>query len=388
MEARQQEPTFENSLPARTEQLELLQAKSHYRMALFSKALPSFQALADKAWAHHQYELYVDIILYIIRILLEQERNAELPHLVSKLEMILKTEQITPAIMARAQYTLGILNLYFPHGSEIAKEKFQQSIGHSLVSGQHDSLAYGLYGLAAYYFEKKEWHTCLLELDKLDQILHFHANSELTVAGSLLRGFVHYWQDQCKAAVQYLQAACEELKHNPNNYLFLRALNALGSTHLKMKDYATAHIYLELGKFSCPPEELPLVHKLILKNLNQCRQEMGSQLNNKVSYDPVQGIMEREGVGVVSFQTQFILRDLLNLLVNHPGEVFSKEDLVKKIWKENYSPLDHDNKIYVTLKRLRQALEPIFPDVESILRHRNGYTFNQQLLTQIRNGEK
>jgi DNA-binding winged helix-turn-helix (wHTH) protein len=81
--------------------------------------------------------------------------------------------------------------------------------------------------------------------------------------------------------------------------------------------------------------------------------------------------------GEIRFEGQFILRDLLRVFLESPGHIFSKEDLAKKVWKDTYQPRIHDNKIYVTIKRLRGLLENDGDDL--ILRAKTGYFLNPKI---------
>jgi len=81
--------------------------------------------------------------------------------------------------------------------------------------------------------------------------------------------------------------------------------------------------------------------------------------------------------GKVDFNNQVILLELLHLFMKYPGETFSKEAIVKKIWNQEYSPVIHDNKIYVTIKRLRKMIEPDYNKPKYIFRAKNGYFFNK-----------
>jgi DNA-binding response OmpR family regulator len=69
--------------------------------------------------------------------------------------------------------------------------------------------------------------------------------------------------------------------------------------------------------------------------------------------------------------------DLLCLFALNPGKVFSKEYLVDKIWSEKYEPTIHDNKIYVTIKRLRKLVEPNVDKPKYIFRAKGGYYLNK-----------
>ena len=80
---------------------------------------------------------------------------------------------------------------------------------------------------------------------------------------------------------------------------------------------------------------------------------------DRIAREEEKKLLERKK-GKIDFKNQFILLDMLKLFLRSPGEVYSKEALVKAVWKQDYDPSVHDNKIYVTIKRLRQLIEPDF----------------------------
>lgn len=65
------------------------------------------------------------------------------------------------------------------------------------------------------------------------------------------------------------------------------------------------------------------------------------------------------------------------MFTKNPGHIYSKEALAQIIWNEDYNSSTHDNKIYVTIKRLRTLVEPNLESPQYILRSRNGYYLNQ-----------
>jgi DNA-binding response OmpR family regulator len=82
-------------------------------------------------------------------------------------------------------------------------------------------------------------------------------------------------------------------------------------------------------------------------------------------------------LGRIDFKNQFILLDLLRLFVQNQGTIYSKEYLVENIWRQPYDPAVHDNKIYVTIKRLRKLIEPDYEKPKYIFRAKNGYYMNK-----------
>jgi DNA-binding winged helix-turn-helix (wHTH) protein len=81
-------------------------------------------------------------------------------------------------------------------------------------------------------------------------------------------------------------------------------------------------------------------------------------------------------IGEVHFERRFVLLEIFYLLAATPGKVFTKEDLVDKIWRESYNPMIHDSKVYTSISRLRKLIEPDFKRPVYILNERDGYAFN------------
>ena len=80
----------------------------------------------------------------------------------------------------------------------------------------------------------------------------------------------------------------------------------------------------------------------------------------------------------------FILLEMLKLFLAHPGRVFSKEEFIETIWKQSYNPSVHDNKIYVTIKRLRKVIEPDYNKPKYLFLAKNGYYFSKDVKIQIK----
>jgi len=87
--------------------------------------------------------------------------------------------------------------------------------------------------------------------------------------------------------------------------------------------------------------------------------------------------------GKIQLKNCFILLDILVLLARNPGRTYSKEELTQYIWKENYNPLIHDNKIYYNINRLRKFLEPEGSEIKYIITSKDGYYFNKSLKVKI-----
>jgi DNA-binding response OmpR family regulator len=66
----------------------------------------------------------------------------------------------------------------------------------------------------------------------------------------------------------------------------------------------------------------------------------------------------RRGRRVADLRRRTLLKRLLFLFAGAPGRLFSKEEIVEKIWGVEYHPLHHDAALFTNVMRLRRLLGP------------------------------
>jgi Transcriptional regulatory protein, C terminal len=64
----------------------------------------------------------------------------------------------------------------------------------------------------------------------------------------------------------------------------------------------------------------------------------------------------RKGKSVADLRRRTLLKRLLFLFASAPGKLFSKEDIVRKVWEVEYHPLRHDAALFTNVMRLRRLL--------------------------------
>ena len=133
--------------------------------------------------------------------------------------------------------------------------------------------------------------------------------------------------------------------------------------------------FLNLAKKSTNPDVFKKINREINKAIEQLKQAMTNNYDIVVNFEN-NIIMEKQR-GYINIKNQFILLDMLKLFISNPGMVHSKESLVEKVWKQKYDPRVHDNKIYVTIKRLRELVEPDHKKPIYIFRTKTGYFINK-----------
>ena len=173
---------------------------------------------------------------------------------------------------------------------------------------------------------------------------------------------------------------------NKTNYtLFVPyILSTIALCYIKMDNKKQAQMFFNLAEKSSRSER-----KLLLLYINSLKKKHGmGDLTEKDAYDLVFDIKERliieKQKGCVDLKNQFILVDLLQLFLLNPGTFYSKEEIIKLIWNQDYDPDIHDNKIYVTIKRLREMIEKDAKNPVYIQRATAGYYFPTKVKTLVK----
>lgn len=188
-----------------------------------------------------------------------------------------------------------------------------------------------------------------------------------------------------KKAIRILWENYEQANAFNEKYLIPYIFLYMAFNHYSLQEGEQAQLFLNLSKKSAEAQSF----KTLLKHINHLQKEFfKDQAHSTGNYDIVFNKEEHSFIGkskgCVQFKNQLILLDLLNLFIENQGKSHSKEDLVKQIWKEDYSPAVHDNKIYVTIKRLRDSIEPDDEKSRYICRNRKGYYLSDKVKVLIK----
>ena len=72
--------------------------------------------------------------------------------------------------------------------------------------------------------------------------------------------------------------------------------------------------------------------------------------------DGVREVIVRSGRPVADLRRRSLLKRLLFLFAAQPGAIFSKEEIVQKVWAVEYHPLRHDAALFTNIMRIRRLL--------------------------------
>ena len=372
-----------------------------YHRGDYSSALPEFEKLADRFQREGDGARFIECSIYVLRLLAEQENFSK----VEKIEdCILKffgnvrsnnvrsnnvrsnnvrsngvpnRSRISPKLLSRMHYVLGICLVYQGDKHEEAMDRFRESIQFAVESEDRAALGWPLYGAATILYARGRFDDALRELEKLKTLLSCNPIPEISSSALLLNSLILRNQKKLDAALHAAWDAFESLRHQPHLGLYMHTLATLGTIFIEKNETATARIYLDLARRSLNRSEFPRIARIIddaLATLGEEKTAADLELNLKT------GTLREARKGIVPFEGQLLLRDLLAVFLRtslkQPGKILGKADLVREVWGEVYRPQTHDNKIYVNIKRLRRLIEDESGSTEYILRGKQGYYIN------------
>lgn len=271
-----------------------------------------------------------------------------------------------------------------------------------------------LYVYSIYYFETQDYKNCIQELENLKILVrdYLKLKEEVELDNARtdnvqeLQTYHHILEDlkksfpnlqrmqlglkyisalveakyakKYKSADKLLWELYEEANKTNNTFLVPYILCSMAWCYIKMDNDKQAQMVFNLAKKNINKER-----RLLVRYMEDLEKGLKwNQMEGEDAYDLVFDIKDHLIVekhkGRIELKNQFILMDLLKMFLLNPGVPYSKEKIIKKIWKQDYLPEIHDNKIYVTIKRLREMIEIDSCKPFYICRNNAGYHFSKR----------
>jgi DNA-binding winged helix-turn-helix (wHTH) protein len=345
--------------------------QSLYHQGEFLKALEALEPFCSSA---NKFSTeYTEAILYRLKIYTELERFEQRAQLEDELSAF------TPLMNERGRalynYVQGY-NFFITQDFLKAEEHFEQALQHALESSCRFTLAQALFGcvLTSVVLDKD---IALIDanLAKLEILTEELDRADLRVSVLSLKADVALHKKEFGKAIESVWQAYDQVKQVKNNFLSVSIIAAIGNVYLTAGDLKNAGIYINLAHRSVDTEN----YKQLAKRIANIRGQINTIDHSEFDLilDEHKNVLIEKYKGVVELKNQFILVDLLKLFMQNPGLSFSKEELARRLWNQDYSPTLHDNVIYVTIKRIRSLIEPNPNQSKYILRSRKGYLLNE-----------
>lgn len=341
-------------------------------------AIEKFEEASDKFYADKNYARFIDCQHRLLRLYAETKNQDKIIQTKEMLQDLVIKEGLE--LNSRTYYTLGVCASHKGQ-YEVALEYFQKSLAMALAEDDKANLCYAINGLAITYYNLKKYQDALKEIYNLKVFFQVLPIEDVRISASILNANILRRLKRYDEALEILWECYGHLRQSKNLYMYIFILCTMGTTYLDSGDKELARVYLDLAKRSVDPENL----KWLAGEIDARIAELGDSKDRLSQYDLVfdeasNSVTEKKK-GRVDFKNQFILLDMLRLFMTNPGQIYSKESLVEEVWRQEYDPAVHDNKIYVTIKRLRKLIEPDFDKPRYIFRAKNGYYLNKS--TQI-----
>lgn len=340
----------------------------------FVKALPYLVQASELSLQENNFDQYLDAQNIIIRIYAETGRQEEVEKIKESLQdLVLKNNfELSP----KTFYVLGLCAIHKDQNS-IAKEYFTKSLNLALQENSKKDICYAIFGIATSYAKAGQFNEALKEIYNIKVFFQVINLPELEVYIKLLNANILRKLERFDESLEVLWQSFEEVKSSKNLFSYLSILYSIGLTYKVKGDHHMAKIYLSLALTTMDKDNLKIFHSIVEKTLEEIS---GNQSANfDIIFNKDKKYISEKSKGEIDFKNQFILLDLLKLFMTTPGQVYSKEEIVNKIWQQNYDPRVHDNKLYVTIKRLRRLIEPENEKPKYLFRAKNGYYFNKDV---------
>ncbi len=278
-------------------------------------------------------------------------------------------------VNGKTYYVLALCSSY-KNEHDRAIEYCQKALTHSLAQDNKETVCFAIFGLAVSYYSQDRLEDALKEIYNLQVFMNVMPMPEVRVSMHLLKAHIMRKLRKFEEAIDILWQGYATLKEQKNFHISQSLLYGMALTYKEAGQLEEARKYIKLVQQSIDKKNLRRLYSFV----EVLAESIGSSQEHRydIIFNSSDHSVFEKGKGRIDFNNQFILIDLLKLFLTNPGQSFSKEQLVKQIWKQTYNPEVHDNKIYVTIKRLRQLIEPDIEKPKYIFRSKNGYYFNKE----------
>lgn len=348
--------------------------KLHAERGDFAAAVLNLREAAEAYFEQRQFTEYLKCQNILLRIYSEREEHDEINATKERLQDLVLKEGFE--LNSRTYYTLA--NCATNKGQqELALDYLQKALAIALANDHKEDICFSIFGLASVYTMMKpaRLEEALKEIYNLQVFYQFLDLPELKISTYILNAWILQQMKKYEEAIDLCWKAYEELKKVKSSHIAVYLLYNLASVYADLGDRDMARLYVTLAKRSIDPDNYVRLTRMVNKLLERIGGT--TEATYDLIFDEENHTVVEKKLGRIDFKNQFILLDLLKLFVQNQGSVYSKEYLVEHVWKQPYDPSIHDNKIYVTIKRLRKLIEPDYEKPKYIFRAKNGYYMNK-----------
>lgn len=346
--------------------------KLHCDRGDYDNAVTYLNQAAEIFFSQRDFVNFLKCKNNLLRIFVEREQFELINETKEKLQDLVLKEGFE--LHSKTYFTLALCAGYKGQ-HDIALDYAQKSLSLALSADDKEDICNSIFMIAFIYYLMGKYADSLKEIYNLHVFFQVYNFPELRMSAKLLNADIFRIQKKFDEALDVIWESHEELKTCKKVVTHISILGMLGQTYFDMGDKESARLYLNMGKRMIDEKNQVRLARMINGYLDRIGGDKSSDFD--IVFDEINHAISEARLGRIDFKNQFILLDLLKLFMQNQGVIFSKEYLVENIWKQAYDPSVHDNKIYVTIKRLRKLIEPDYEKPKYLFRAKNGYYFNK-----------
>ncbi|MBD65885.1 MAG: hypothetical protein CME62_11805 [Halobacteriovoraceae bacterium] len=348
-------------------------AKIYYDKADLVSAEDYFLRAVDKTI--YPRDMYAQFKCYgfLIRIYSEMMREDEAAKYISLAEELVEKIQIDlGSLSSNYFYNVGMVFTYKGDFDQ-ALDNFKLSYQKAQKENEPELIAKGLYAMANASYSLERYQDAKNYLAQLSELLNILKKGYLKGSMHMLYGNIFNATGEYAMANKAFDTAIKLLQQKNCWNLFGYILLGKGIAAKKAGEFKDALLFFRIATNSKNDNFVRLNQMIIdqVEDVNDSSVDLYLDRHNRVIHE--------KSIGPIDFKHRFVLLEILFLLAKNPGKYFSKDDLAKSIWKDEYNPLIHDKLIYTSISRLRKLIEPKGGSRKYILRGKDGYTFNPRV---------
>lgn len=353
----------------------------YYDKLDYDNSVKHLNVAAQGFFARGLFTKYLDCLNYLLRIYADRIDSQNINSTKEKLQDLLLLQGFE--LNARTYYTLAKCAV-LKNQIATAQSYLEKSLALAKTNESTEDICNASIGLASIFRQAGQFEEALGLIDSVKDLLRELPKPDTEISAHIIRSNIYRDSGRFEEALAGLWKCYEVLKTHQSIYIHVYLMYNLGLLFEKSGQKDSAMIYLSLARRSIDPVNMADLKIWVDKALARLGE---TEETYDLVYDEPRKLVTERVKGPLDFKNQFILLDLLKILVEKPGEVKSKENLAKSLWGEAYDPSVHDNKLYVTIKRLRAMIEPNVDKPTYILRAKNGYCLNKDRKVLIKGGD-
>lgn len=349
-------------------------AKLQYQKGDFLEALATLQEVGDIALSEQNLTDWLESLRLQMQSLNELDRFDEATPLFDKI--LAFCQSTTDAKhLGRAQVTLGF---YLLQKNLVAQAQDFFTTAATLATRAQDYETLARILMFETFMnalpDQSKWDQALRCLDKVDLLAGNSGLEDIKVTCLLFRSYILAKRKSFEQAGSVLWRAYELAQNHGHHLLMPALLLQLGQVHRELGQQTQAQIFFDLSLKGVDRIRHPRQFRRISEEAQPYAAPSG--VHHDFIVNEESSLIQERDLGYIDFKNQHVLLDMALLMLKNQGQRFNKEDLAETVWKQAYNPSQHDNLIYVSIKRLRALIEPDPENPRYILRDRRGYYFS------------